>query len=114
MQQSDSMLFTKLPLEIRRLIYEQVLVSASVLAGVANMVGKEKTKRRMLNSYIPITDIDSAVLRACRKVYTEALPVLYGGNTFKFSNTAAMNDFKEKGLIRRGPLPDQPTIETEG
>jgi len=51
--------------------------------------------------------IDATVLRTCRRIYEEALPILYGDNTYKFSIATSLEVFKGEGLIRtacKGPL----------
>jgi len=42
--------------------------------------------------------LDATVLRTCRRVYHEALPILYGENWFSFDNVAAIKTFSVRGL----------------
>lgn len=58
---------------------------------------------------VPISDIDSAILRTCRAVYTEALHILYEENTFHFSEGSAIKRFKSKNLSsKQGLSPKTP------
>jgi len=45
------------------------------------------------------TGIDTTVLRTCRQVYMEALPMLYGENNFVFFSPSALDLFRNKGLV---------------
>lgn len=53
----------------------------------------------LLDNYNPIPHIDAAILRTCRLIYNEALPILYGYNTFEFSSANAIRSFQSKSLI---------------
>lgn len=57
----------------------------------------------MLDSIQPVKDIDSAILRVCRSVYDEALPVLYGHNTFEFAKPRKLQDFSHGYLEQKIP-----------
>ena len=50
----------------------------------------------------PSTDlnIDGTILRTCRKIYEEALSVLYRDNTFAFTNADSLETFRGEGLAR--------------
>jgi hypothetical protein len=100
-QQDSCPFFDKLPLEIRLLVYRELLVSEKTIVGLSMMVGKERLKRRMQSNYDPIPDIDAAILRTCRKAYNEAIDTLYGENLFKFSSIRTLNAFKEDGLTEK-------------
>ncbi len=99
-QQDSCSFFVKLPLELRLLVYRELLVSEKTIVGLSMMVGKERLKRKMQSKYDPIPDIDAAILRTCRKAYNEAIGTLYGENIFKFSSIRALNAFKEDGLTK--------------
>lgn len=43
--------------------------------------------------------IDTTVLRTCRQIYIEALPMLYGDNKFVFFSASALDLFRDKGLV---------------
>ncbi|KAL8659107.1 MAG: hypothetical protein Q9202_007282 [Teloschistes flavicans] len=88
-----------LPVEIRTMIYHELLVSAQCIRKPHKLVCNKKSI--MLDSIKPVRDIDSAVLRVCRSVYNEALPILYGKNTFEFCKPRKLRDFSHAGLDRR-------------
>jgi hypothetical protein len=60
-QQDSRPFFDKLPLEIRLLVYRELLVSEKTIVGLSMMVGKERLKRRMQSNYDPIPDVDAAI-----------------------------------------------------
>jgi len=43
--------------------------------------------------------VDTTVLRTCRQIYFEALPILYEENYFVFFSPQALDMFRDKGLI---------------
>ena len=53
----------------------------------------------LIDNYQPVSGLDATVLRSCRLIYSEALPILYGQNTFEFASANAVSDFQSKGLI---------------
>ena len=59
---------------------------------------EKRTSSLTIFRYSPIPDIDAALLRTCRLVYTEALPILYGSNVFQFSSSHAVRHFQSHGL----------------
>ncbi|KAL8871609.1 MAG: hypothetical protein Q9174_002599 [Haloplaca sp. 1 TL-2023] len=83
--------FLSLPLEIRNMIYRELLVSGTAIKKPHKLVWNKKSI--MVSSLHPVKDIDSAILRACRTIYDEALPVLYGKNTFEFCKPRKLRDF---------------------
>lgn len=44
--------------------------------------------------------IDATILRTCRRIYQEALPVLYGDNLFQFYTPLELNLFKTHGIMK--------------
>lgn len=52
-----------------------------------------------------ILSVDATALRTCRRIYEEALPVLYGENTYVFSTAISLETFKGEGLIRTACKP---------
>ncbi|KAL9606285.1 MAG: hypothetical protein Q9179_000560 [Wetmoreana sp. 5 TL-2023] len=91
--------FQTLPLEIKNMIYSELLVSAQPIKKPHKLVCKKKSI--MLDSTHPVKDIDSAILSVCRTIYNEALPVLYGKNTFEFCKPRKLRDFSHTGLDKR-------------
>ncbi|KAL8907332.1 MAG: hypothetical protein Q9171_005905 [Xanthocarpia ochracea] len=90
--------FQTLPLEIRHMIYHELLVSATPIRKPHKLVCNKRSI--MLDSLQPVKDIDGSVLRVCRMIYSEALPVLYGKNTFEFCKPRKLRDFSHAGLDR--------------
>ena len=48
----------------------------------------------MVDAHPPSHDIDSAILRTCRLIYQEALPILYGSNLFEFRTVDQIQSFQ--------------------
>ena len=46
----------------------------------------------------PIQGLEPAILRTCRSIYLQALPILYGNNTFSFDSRESLNEFTHGGL----------------
>ncbi|KAL8804587.1 MAG: hypothetical protein Q9223_005983 [Gallowayella weberi] len=90
--------FQTLPLEIKRMIYKDLLTSAKPIQKPHKLVCNKRSI--MLDSIQPVKDIDSSILRVCRAIYLEALPILYGQNTFEFSKPRKLRDFSHAGLDR--------------
>ena len=91
--------FDKLPPEIRHLIYCQLLLTSKTIRG------GELVKDRRTTVVVPDDrpaamqlGIDATFLRTCRKMYYEALPILYKDNTFGFSEVSMLKIFRRKGL----------------
>lgn len=95
--QSECPLFTEIPVEIRHMIYRQLLTTLEIIEKAHKHLGSKDTA--LVDNYQPIPNIDAAVLRTCRLVYSEALPILYGQNTFEFSSANAIRAFQSKSLI---------------
>lgn len=94
----DSPFFTILPPEIRQLIYRKLLCGCeNLLAGIL-----VKTRVQCVVSVKDRKDqrwnTDSIVLRVCRRIYHEALPILYRENDFLFFGLEDLRDFRSLGL----------------
>lgn len=95
LDQAQSPFFTKLPLEIRRLIYAHTLGGGSVHLSTPNTelhaTGcPSKTCRCRLfqgKGDLPL-NFGLSLLTTCRKVYSEAIESLYSENTFAFTTGA--------------------------
>lgn len=83
-------LFTKLPAEVRDMIYHHVLVSSEYITDAHDLLGY---KTIVASNHHPILDIDSCLMRTCRLIYKETSPVLYGNNTFEFNSSHSMKIF---------------------
>jgi hypothetical protein len=97
--QRDSQIFSTLPPEIRELIYEYTFMdTGAVLVGTCR---EDKFRRINARPYTQIQTVfldnesditcqpprsrsGSALLRTCRLIYTEALPILYARTQFVF------------------------------
>ncbi|KAL9138039.1 MAG: hypothetical protein Q9175_000737 [Cornicularia normoerica] len=95
--QSQCPLFSAVPVEIRHMIFHHLLTTAESIEKPHKHLGSKETA--LLDNYKPIPQIDSAILRTCRMIYSEALPILYGQNTFEFSSANAIRSFQSKSLI---------------
>ncbi|KAL8770595.1 MAG: hypothetical protein Q9209_003663 [Squamulea sp. 1 TL-2023] len=87
-----------LPSEIRQMIYRELLVTSTPIRKPHKLVCNKRSI--MLDSLQPLKDIDGSILRVCRSIYSEALPVLYGKNTFEFCKPRKLRDFSHAGLDR--------------
>ncbi|CAD6564026.1 MAG: hypothetical protein ASARMPRED_002656 [Alectoria sarmentosa] len=95
--QSQCPLFSVVPVEIRHMIFHHLLATAEPIEKPHKHLGSKETA--LLDNYNPIPQIDSTILRTCRVIYSEALPILYGQNTFEFSSANAIRSFQSKSLI---------------
>ena len=60
------------------MVYAHLLTILGVIDQAHKQLGSKETA--MLDYYTPIPNIDATVLRTCRLIYSESLPVLYGLN----------------------------------
>ena len=92
--------FKTLPLEVRIIIYRYILTTSTIIRKAADLV--EQTTIGLIapdeSDTSIILDIDATVLRTCRQMYAETLPILYGGSTFCFTNVSALDTFRKEGL----------------
>ena len=87
---------SKLPLEIRIMIYRNVLKYKSHI----------DQPHMFLGLHLPILAeggrhfeaIDSALLRTCKAIYCEAILILYGTNGFRFLKPSDIKEFAHAGL----------------
>ncbi|KAI4190324.1 MAG: hypothetical protein L6R41_000850 [Letrouitia leprolyta] len=103
--------FQSLPLEIKHMIYRELLVSSAPIKKPHRLVCHKRNV--MLDSIQPVKDIDSAILRVCRSVYDEALPVLYGHNTFEFAKPRKLQDFSHGYLEQKIPSNAYPRFKLQ-
>ena len=83
--------FNALPLEIRRKVYSHLLVTTSISGRCIALKSRRKTRRQNYlchhpHALGPHLDLDARVLRTCRQMYDEGLPMLYGENHFVFGD----------------------------
>ena len=94
-EKSRQSTFLNLPLEMRNLIYYELLVAAEPIRKPHKFLAKDSI---MLDQQPPKLKIDGRILRVCWTTYEEALPILYGKNTFEFSKPRKLYDFSHGGL----------------
>ena len=91
--------FQLLPLELRHLIYRQLLCAKKIFRG-GELVEDKRTAVVVSEDPHPAFNlgIDATFFRTCRKMYCEALPILYQENWFGFSEVRMLKTFRTKGL----------------
>ena len=97
---SNSRLFV-VPPEIRTNIYIRVLVSSNPIDRPHQLL--HCAASAMLNERKMIPDIDAAIVRTCRRVYDETMPILYGNNRFVFKKAEDVSSFERK-ILKTFPL----------
>lgn len=90
-------LYTRLPVEVRHMIYRHVLVSSERVTRAHDLIGY---KTLVASNHHPISNIDSRVMQTCRLIYAETLPILYGENVFEFSSPNSISHFADAGLSK--------------
>ena len=87
--------FLEIPTEILDTIFQELLEYSKPIHEAHKLLGTE----RVLESRNPqIKGLEPAILRTCRSIYLQALPILYGNNTFKFDSGKSLTVFAHKGL----------------
>ena len=99
---SQCMFFSKLPPEVRALVYRRVLTTTALLNAGAEIEKVTYTLITDDNDPSHTSNIDSALMRTCRKMYQETLPVLYGENKFVFRRPEDLEAFREGNLDTTG------------
>ena len=92
------MFFSKLPPEIRLLVYRRILTTKARLNAGAEIEKRAFNLTTDDNDSSHISGIDSAVMRTCRKMYHETLPVLYSENKFVCRTPEQLKAFQEGDL----------------
>ena len=100
---SQCMFFSKLPPEIRMLVYRRILTTTAVLHAGAEIQTLASSYSLTTDDNDPshISNIDSALMRTCWKMYHETLPVLYGENKFAFKAPEELEAFREGSLAKK-------------
>ncbi|KAJ7153104.1 hypothetical protein C8R43DRAFT_453336 [Mycena crocata] len=93
-EQPESCSFLQLPLEIRHCIYEHALGGRLIclaLRGsqhhrhhVVTSTCFDEQDKRPSQQKTPVDGVSISLLRSCRQVYEEAIPILHQHNTFHF------------------------------
>lgn len=85
--------FLRIPVEVRLLIYDLVIVSRASITNVDKLLDSDDVVDA--TAYEDrIEDIDGRLLQTCRAMHQEAAPILYGKNTFYFSTQDQIEAFK--------------------
>lgn len=90
------------------MIYKTLLVSQDpIMNAVVDYISDIRTTSKAPR----IPGIDARILRTCRKVYKEALPILYEQNRFQFDESWDIQIFAHRGCCELGmdlpPTPDK-------
>ena len=83
--------FGRLPMELRVLVWIDVLVSSRNIANAHKFMRSREPLRA--TRFPPIKGIDAALLRTCRAIYEETFPILYGNNRFVFYRSSHITKF---------------------
>ena len=78
------------------MIYHYLLTTPNPINNLQSHLGNSETV--MLDQHIPIPDLDAMILRTCRLIYSEALPILYGYNVFQFDSPSSVRCFQNRNL----------------
>lgn len=98
-QRIVSPFLAKLPVELRRQIYGELLKSPRSIRGGELVEEKAMTiVIRDIRQPHQILAIDARILRTCREVYEEALPILYQFNHIGFQDVRSLRAFRAGGL----------------
>ena len=97
-QQLSCPLFSKLPTEIRFMIYKQLLISRSGIENAHKYLGPNLSLLSIHN--VRPYGISSTILRTCQLIYDEARPILYK-NRFRFREIDDMGEFARAGLVAK-------------
>lgn len=98
-QRMVSPFLAKLPVELRRQIYHELLESPRSIRGGELVEEKAMTiVIRDIRQPHQLLAIDARILRTCREVYEEALPILYQFNHIGFRDVRSLRAFRSGGL----------------
>ncbi|EUC34702.1 hypothetical protein COCCADRAFT_92834 [Bipolaris zeicola 26-R-13] len=102
--QNRSAFMTKLPLEIRRIIYEKALGEVPIHLSLVNgQLNARRCATRGCACYLQSLSVKHrlhaalSLLRTCRRIYSEAIEYLYSSNKFFISTD--MEDYPTMGYL---------------
>ena len=87
---------SKLPREVRSMIYTNVLVYEFTIVRPHRFLGRQPPILAKDSKYFP--SIDAALLRTCKVIYHEAIRILYSKNRFQFCKPSDIEKFAHLGL----------------
>lgn len=87
----------RLPLEVRSLIYDYVLVSPDAIEDPAGLL--DDVNSLMLDERAKLHSIDAAITRSCRLINDETTRILYGRNVFVFGDVHKLQHFGEYHML---------------
>jgi hypothetical protein len=79
-----SLFITRLPAEIRNIIYHLVLPVNSTIIPRVDRLFKAAAKHERTKKPFPSPDTTLALARTCKQIHAEVIPIYFGGNTFQF------------------------------
>ena len=94
-QNARSRGFLEIPTAILDAIFQELLEYPGPIHKAHKLLG---TERVLESRSLQIEGLESAILRTCRSICLQALPILYGNNTFKFDSGKSLTGFAHKGL----------------
>lgn len=100
-QQLACVLFTKIPPEIRRMIYRHLLVSGESILLPRKRASHETVVNPRNGSWrVSGYGIDVTLMQTCQIIYGETVSILYGDNEFQFTYPKDIGNFQNHGLKR--------------
>ena len=87
--------FLELPTEILDAFFIELLVKPETIFQAHKLLGTEQVMESQCSR---IKGLEPAILRTCRSIYLQALPILYGHNAFRFDSGDSLTEFAHKGL----------------
>ena len=89
----------KLPPEVRVMIYEELLTKREDVEIEREWLATYRTAGKYDRKF-RTSDLHATILRTCRTIHQEGLPILYGGNRFYFADADDLIAFAYSGLKR--------------
>ena len=86
----------KFPLEVRNMIYSNVLKYHEKISRPHRFLGCQPSILARDSKHLEV--IDAALLRTCKAIYYEAIQILYGENQFQFFKPKDIENFAHLGL----------------
>ena len=90
--------FLEIPTEILDAVFQELLERPETIEKAHESLGTEQV---LASRCKRIKGLEPAILCTCRSIYLQALPILYGNNTFKFNSGESLTEFAHKGLDGR-------------